>query len=56
MLDPDQNVIKGLYALGGDAGGMYGHMYDVAVASGAQQGFCAIGARYAIQDIMESLS
>lgn len=56
VLDPDQNVIKGLYALGGDAGGMYGHMYDVAVASGAQQGFCAIGARYAIQDIVESLS
>ena len=56
VLDPDQNVIKGLYALGGDAGGVYGHMYDVAVASGAQQGFCAIGARYAIQDIMESLS
>ncbi len=38
VLDKDDEVISGLYAVGNDAGGLYGDSYDV-IASGASSGF-----------------
>lgn len=38
VLDRDDEVIPGLYAVGNDAGGLYGDSYDV-IASGASSGF-----------------
>jgi flavocytochrome c len=38
VLDKDDEVIPGLYAVGNDAGGLYGDSYDV-IASGASSGF-----------------
>ena len=42
-------AIEGLYAVGGDANGMYGSNYDVDVMSGGQQGWCATSGRLAAQ-------
>jgi fumarate reductase flavoprotein subunit len=38
VLDRNEKVIPGLYAVGNDAGGLYGDSYDV-IASGASSGF-----------------
>jgi fumarate reductase flavoprotein subunit len=38
VLDRNNKVIPGLYAIGNDAGGLYGDSYDV-IASGASSGF-----------------
>ncbi len=38
VLDKNQQAIPGLYAVGNDAGGMYGDSYDV-VLSGSTLGF-----------------
>lgn len=37
----DGAIIKGLYACGSDAGGVYGYTYDVGAAAGSQQGWAA---------------
>ena len=53
VLTPEGKAIKGLYACGSDAGGLYGYLYDVLVAAGSQQSFAAVGARFAIDDFVE---
>ena len=40
-IDTNGSAIPGLYAVGGDANGIYGFDYDVDVCSGSQQGWCA---------------
>ena len=55
VLDSEGNVIKGLYATGSDAGGLYGYSYDVKVACGSQQNFCVASARWAIEDVKENV-
>lgn len=55
VLDGEGNVIKGLYATGSDAGGLYGYSYDVKVAAGSQQNFCVASARWAIEDVKENV-
>ena len=41
VMSTDGQVINGLYAAGGDAGGLYGANYDVDVCAGSQQGWAA---------------
>ncbi len=48
-------TIEGLYAVGGDANGMYGANYDVDVMSGGQQGWCATSGRLAAEHAVEAL-
>lgn len=55
VVDEPGNVIKGLYATGSDAGGLYGYSYDVKVAAGSQQCFCVASARWAVEDIKENV-
>lgn len=55
VTDPEGKAIKGLYACGSDAGGLYGYMYDAGLCFGSQQSFCAVGARFAVSDIANSL-
>lgn len=47
VLDKKDNVISGLYAIGFDAGGMYGDSYHVSVASGSSVGFAFNSGRIA---------
>lgn len=47
--------IRGLYACGSDAGGVYGHCYDVSAASGSQQGWAATSAKLAVEHAVENL-
>lgn len=49
VLSEEGNPISGLYAIGGDAGSIYGRDYDVGVMSGSQQGWCATGGRLAAE-------
>ena len=46
VLDRNEEVIPGLYAVGNDAGGLYGDSYDV-IASGASSGFALNSGRIA---------
>jgi fumarate reductase flavoprotein subunit len=46
VLDRSEKVIPGLYAVGNDAGGLYGDSYDV-IASGASSGFALNSGRIA---------
>lgn len=55
VLDTPGDVIKGLYAAGCDAGGLYGYSYDVKVAVGSQQNYCVASALWAVEDIMENV-
>lgn len=50
VLSTDGDVIKGLYACGGDAGGVYGYTYDVGAAAGSQQGWAATSGLIAAED------
>jgi fumarate reductase flavoprotein subunit len=45
-LDNEDNVIPGLYAVGNDAGGLYGDSYDL-IASGTASGFAMVSGRMA---------
>jgi len=47
VLDKKDRVIPGLYAVGYDAGGMYGHDYCMKVASGLSSAFAANSGRIA---------
>lgn len=51
-INADGEVISGLYAVGSDAGGIYGDDYDVGVMSGSQQGWSATGGKLAAEHIM----
>lgn len=50
VLNTGGAVIKGLYACGGDAGGVYGYTYDVGAAAGSQQGWAATSGLIAAED------
>lgn len=47
--------IRGLYAIGCDAGGLYGYTYDCWVAAGSQQNWAAAGGLMAIDDIVRTI-
>ncbi len=55
VLDKKENVIPGLYAVGFDAGGMYGDSYHVTVASGSSAGFAVIAGRIAGKNVLKFL-
>jgi fumarate reductase flavoprotein subunit len=52
VLDKDDEVIPGLYAVGNDAGGLYGDSYDV-IASGASSGFALNSGRIAGENALK---
>ncbi len=51
VIDVEGAPIAGLYAAGGDAGGLYGANYDVDVCSGSQQGWAATSGRLAAEHL-----
>jgi len=53
VLDKKGNVIAGLYAVGFDAGGMYGDSYHVSVASGSSVGFAFNSGRIAGKGVVK---
>lgn len=55
VIGEDGEVIRGLYACGGDAGGVYGYTYDVGAAAGSQQGWAATSGKLAAQHAKEHL-
>jgi fumarate reductase flavoprotein subunit len=52
VLDRNDKVIPGLYAVGNDAGGLYGDSYDV-IASGASSGFALNSGRIAGENALK---
>jgi len=52
VLDKNDKVIPGLYAVGNDAGGLYGDSYDV-IASGASSGFALNSGRIAGENALK---
>lgn len=50
VLDKKGKVIPGLYAGGGDAGGLNGETYDVNIVPGSQQGWAVNSGRFAAKD------
>lgn len=53
VLDKKDNAIPGLYAVGFDAGGMYGDSYHVSVASGSSVGFAFNSGRIAGKNVLK---
>ena len=53
VIDKQGNVIAGLYAVGFDAGGMYGDSYHISVASGSSVGFAFNSGRIAGKSVLE---
>lgn len=56
VLDESGNAIKGLYAGGCDAGGLYGDSYDVECAPGSQASWAINSGRLAMKNAAEYLS
>lgn len=54
VINTDGTPIKGLYAVGGDASGLYGSNYDVDVCSGSQQSWAATSGRIAAEHATSS--
>lgn len=55
VLDKKGKVISGLYAGGGDAGGLNGESYDVSLVPGSQQGWAVNSGRFAAKDAAKYL-
>jgi fumarate reductase flavoprotein subunit len=55
VIDKKSNVIPGLYAVGYDAGGMYGDSYHGKVASGSSVGFAFNSGRIAGRNAVQYL-
>jgi fumarate reductase flavoprotein subunit len=53
VIDKAENVIPGLYAVGFDAGGMYGDSYHISVASGSSVGFAFNSGRIAGRNALD---
>ena len=51
VVDKDGKVIPGLYAVGHDAGGLYGDSYDLTIGEGTSSAFAINSARLAVKDI-----
>jgi fumarate reductase flavoprotein subunit len=54
VLNKDGEAIAGLYAVGCDAGGLYGSSYDVGIAAGSQQGWAVNGGRFAAKHALKA--
>ena len=52
VVDKDDHVIPGLYAIGHDAGGFYGDTYDLKVGEGSASSFAINGGRIAVKNIL----
>ena len=52
VIDTEGHIVDGLYAVGSDAGAIYGADYDVGVMSGSQQGWASTGGKLAAEHIM----
>ena len=52
VLDREERTIPGLYAVGNDAGGLYGDSYDM-IAAGAAVGFALVSGRIAGQNALQ---
>ncbi|MCI6529912.1 MAG: FAD-dependent oxidoreductase [Mesosutterella sp.] len=52
VVDKNEKVIPGLYALGHDAGGVYGDSYDLRVGEGTASSFAINSARIAVKNIL----
>lgn len=50
-LTPDGKVIKGLYAIGQDAGGLYSDSYDMHIAEGTASSWAINGGRLSVEHI-----
>jgi fumarate reductase flavoprotein subunit len=55
VLDKKDTVIPGLYAVGFDAGGMYGDSYPITIASGGSVGFAFNSGRIAGKSVLKRL-
>jgi fumarate reductase flavoprotein subunit len=49
----DGRPIPGLYACGSDAGGIWGHYYDISIAPGETQGWCSTSGLMAAEDAVQ---
>ncbi|MCD7819859.1 MAG: FAD-dependent oxidoreductase [Lachnospiraceae bacterium] len=54
VLDDSSNPIPHLYAIGCDAGGIYGDAYDVSICEGSCQGFAVFTGKMAAEHIAEN--
>ncbi len=52
VVDKNDRVIPGLYAIGHDAGGFYGDSYDLKVGEGSASSFAVNGGRIAVKNIL----
>lgn len=55
VLNKKDHVISGLYAIGHDAGGMYGDSYDLKVGEGTASSFAINSARMAVDHIVKTM-
>lgn len=53
VIDKNDHVIPGLYAIGHDAGGMYGDSYDLKVGEGTASAFAINSGRMAVMTILK---
>ncbi len=51
VINKSGEKVPGLYAIGLDAGGLYGDTYDMRIANGAASGFSVTSARLAVREI-----
>ena len=54
VLDAEAKPIPHLYAIGCDAGGIYGDSYDVSICEGSCQGFAVFSGKAAAEHIAEN--
>lgn len=52
VLDKHDRVIPGLYAIGHDAGGVYGEAYDLKIGEGTASAFAINSGRMAVKTIL----
>lgn len=53
VVDGKDHVIKGLYAIGHDAGGVYGDSYDLKIGEGTASAFAINSGRMAVESILK---
>ncbi|MCD8552836.1 FAD-dependent oxidoreductase [Seleniivibrio sp.] len=56
VINKEGNIIPGLYAIGHDAGGLYGDSYDLTIGEGTSSAFAINGGRMAVKDIIQKSS
>jgi fumarate reductase flavoprotein subunit len=56
VVDEKEQTIPGLYAIGHDAGGLYGDSYDLTIGEGTSSAFAINGGRLAAKDIINKVS